>query len=94
MSKKTIEDVRPEVVHEIKELEVRINLASKMFDKCDVVNDEFIDNMGKIGGLHYKYTKIAYLPTTSDYGKRFDAAFRKFGNSRKNFVDNCSCKKR
>ena len=94
MAKRTIEDVRPEIVHEMKEFEVRTDLASKMFDKCDITNNEFIDNMGKIGGLYYKYTKIAYLPTGSDYGKRFDAALNKFGNSRSNFIKNCSCKKK
>ena len=94
MTKRTIDDIRPEVHSEINELERRVDSISKMLDNCNVNNNEFIDNMGKIGGLYQKYTKANYLPESSELGKRFDNAMNNFGNARGNFITNCSCTKK
>ena len=94
MTKRTIEDIRPEVHNEMNELEKRVNSVSKMFDSCNVNSNEFIDNMGKIGGLHWKYTKANYLPESSEAGKKFDGIMNKFGKARHNFVTNCECSKK
>lgn len=58
------------------------------------VTDEFLDDLGNIGGLYRKYTKSEYLPKASQSAKRFDSAIRKVVDAKRKFVRDCNCQQR
>lgn len=88
-----IVDKDPEVNKDIEELEV---LAENV--RSDAYNcrstDIFLDNIGLIGGLHRKYTKFTFLPSSSESAKRFDSAIRKVKDAKRKFVKDCNCQQR
>ena len=86
-------DKDPMVKKDIEELE---SLAESV--RSDAYNcratDIFLDNIGLIGGIHRKYTKFEYLPSSSESAKRFDSAIRKVKDAKRKFVRDCNCQQR
>jgi hypothetical protein len=86
-------DKDPEVKKDIEELEALAeSIRSDAYD-CRAT-DIFLDNIGLIGGLHRKYTKFTFLPSSSESAKRFDSAIRKAKDAKRKFVGDCICQQR
>lgn len=86
-----IEDEDPIIRKEMAELESLAESFRSDAYNCRVT-DEFLDNIGNIGGLYRKYTQFTYLPKASQSAKRFDSAIRKVKDAKQKFVRDCDCK--
>ncbi len=88
-----IEDKDLTIKKEMAELEGLAESFRSSAYNCRVT-DEFLDDLGNIGGLYRKYTKYEYLPKASESAKRFDNAIRKVVDAKRKFVRDCSCQQR
>ena len=87
------EDKDKQIQEDIKELEGLAESFRSGAYNCRVT-DEFLDDLGNIGGLYRKYTKFTYLPKASQSAKRFDSAIRKVVDAKRKFVRDCDCQQR
>ena len=85
-----VEDEDPTIKKEIAELEELAESFRSGAYNCRVT-DEFLDDLGNIGGLYRKYTKFTYLPKASQSAHRFDNAIRKVTDAKRKFVRDCVC---
>lgn len=88
-----IVDKDPEVKKDIEELEALAESIRSDAYNCRAT-DIFLDNIGLIGGLHRKYTMFTFLPSSSEYAKRFDKAIRNAKDAKRKFVGDCNCQQR
>ena len=84
-------DKDPEVQREIAALEEFSTFVRRSAHRCELT-EEFLENIGNIGGIYRKYSEINPLKMGSLSYRRFKSAMKKATIARELFIKDCDCR--